>query len=95
MDNSPTISILIVVVGTHFIVLMKYSLGEFIGAAGSGMKVLFFKSPNYDELIEKIVELADMARKSGLLALEGAEIEEGTFKIKGYITNLWTCIYFT
>ena len=73
-------SILIVVVGTHFVVLMKYSMGEFVGAAGSGMKVLFFKSPNYDELIEKIVELADMARKSGLLALEGAEIEDPFMK---------------
>ena len=73
-------SILIVVVGTHFVVLMKYSIGEFVGAANSGMKVLFFKSPNYDELIEKIVELADMARKSGLLALEGAEIEDPFMK---------------
>lgn len=73
-------SILIVVVGTHFIVMMKYSLGEFLGAAGSGMKVLFFKSPNCDELIEKIVELADMARKSGLLALEGAEIDDPFMK---------------
>lgn len=73
-------SILIVVVGTHFVVLMKYSLGDFIGAASSGMKVLFFKSPNNDELIEKIVELADMARKSGLLALEGAEIDDPFMK---------------
>lgn len=69
-------SILIVVVGTHFVVLMTYSLGDFISAASSGMKVLTFKSPNCDELIESIVELADMARKSGLLALEGAEISD-------------------
>jgi len=69
-------SILIVVVGTHFVVLMKYSIGDFISAASSGMKVISFKSPNCDELIEKIVELADMARKSGLLALEGAEIDD-------------------
>ncbi len=73
-------SILIVVVGTHFIVMMKYSLGDFLSAAGSGMKVLTFKSPNYDELIESIVELADMARKSGLLALEGAEISDPFMK---------------
>ena len=73
-------SILIVVVGTHFIVLMKYSLNDFLGAAGSGMKVLTFKGPNCDELIESIVELADMARKSGLLALEGAEISDPFMK---------------
>lgn len=73
-------SILIVVVGSHFVVLMKFPLGDFLTAAGSGMKVLTFKSPNCDELIEKIVELADMARKSGLLALEGAEINDPFIK---------------
>lgn len=73
-------SILIVVVGTHFVVMMKYPLGEFLAAAGSGMKVLTFKSPNNDELIESIVELADMARKSGLLALEGADISDAFMK---------------
>ncbi|WP_196139243.1 flagellar motor protein PomA [Aliikangiella sp. G2MR2-5] len=73
-------SILIVVVGTHFVVLMKYSLSDFLSAASSGMKVLSFKSPDCDELIEKIVELADMARKSGLLALESAEIPDPFMK---------------
>lgn len=73
-------SILIVVVGTHFVVMMTYSLGEFLAAAGSGMKVLTFKSPDCHELIESIVELADMARKSGLLALEGANIEDPFMK---------------
>jgi chemotaxis protein MotA len=73
-------SILIVVVGTHFVVLMTYPLGSFIAAAKSGMKVLTFKSPDCNELIEKVVELADMARKSGLLALEGAEINDPFMK---------------
>ncbi|MET1257366.1 flagellar motor protein PomA [Aliikangiella maris] len=69
-------SILIVVVGTHFVIMMKYPLGDFLSAASGGMKVLTFKSPNNDELIQSIVELADMARKSGLLALEGAQIDD-------------------
>jgi len=73
-------SILIVVVGTHFVVMMTYSLSEFIGAAGAGMKVLNFKPMNNEELITQIVNLADMARKSGLLALEGAEIEHDFLK---------------
>ncbi|TQV73851.1 flagellar motor protein PomA [Aliikangiella marina] len=73
-------SILIVVVGTHFVVMMTYSLNEFLAAAGSGMKVLTFKSPDCHELIESIVELADMARKSGLLALEGATIDDPFMK---------------
>ncbi len=73
-------SILIVLLGTHFVVIMTYPLGEFTAAAGAGMKVLTFKSPIYDELIAQVVELADMARKSGLLALEGAEIKDPFMK---------------
>lgn len=73
-------SILIVVVGTHFVVMMTFSLGDFLSAAGGGMKVLTFKPMDNVELISQIVELADMARKSGLLALEGATIEQDFLK---------------
>ncbi|RMH40066.1 MAG: flagellar motor protein PomA [Gammaproteobacteria bacterium] len=67
-------SILIVFVGSHFIVIMKHTLGQFFGGFKVGMKSLFFKSENLNDLIAKIVELADMARKGGLLSLEGADI---------------------
>ncbi len=67
-------SILIVFVGSHFIVIMKHTLGQFFGGFKVGMKSLFFKSENLSDLIAKIVELADMARKGGLLSLEGADI---------------------
>jgi chemotaxis protein MotA len=73
-------SILIVVAGTHFVVLMTYSLKDFLGAASAGMKVLNFQPMDNDELIAQIVDLADMARKSGLLALEGATIEQDFLK---------------
>lgn len=67
-------SILIVVVGSHFVVLSKYGMGQFMGAAQSGLKVLNFKNEEPQELIAKIVELADAARKGGLLSLESAEV---------------------
>jgi len=67
-------SVLIVAVGSHFVILMKYSMGQFMGAAKGGMKILNFKSQPAEELIDKIVELADAARKGGLLSLESAEI---------------------
>jgi chemotaxis protein MotA len=76
--NAP--SILIVVVGTHFVVLMTYSLADFLSAAKAGMKVLTYKGVDNEELITQIVELADMARKSGLLALEGATIDQDFLK---------------
>lgn len=67
-------SVLIVAVGSHFVILMKYSMGQFLGAVKGGMKILNFKSEAPEDLIEKIVELADAARKGGLLSLESAEI---------------------
>ena len=67
-------SILIVIVGSHFIVIMKHTFGQFIGAIKVGLKSISFKPDNLSELISKIVELADAARKGGLLSLEGAEI---------------------
>ncbi|HFB65904.1 MAG TPA: flagellar motor protein PomA [Aeromonadales bacterium] len=67
-------SVLIVVVGSHFIVIMKHSLPQFFGGFKVGLKSIMFKSEDLQQLIEKIVELADAARKGGLLSLEGAEI---------------------
>lgn len=67
-------SVLIVLVGTVFVVLMKFTLGQFIGAGKVAAKAFMFKSDNPEELIELVVELADTARKGGLLSLEGKEI---------------------
>ncbi|MCE2595892.1 flagellar motor protein PomA [Motilimonas cestriensis] len=67
-------SILIVFVGSMFVVLMKYNLGQFLGAAKIGMKAFMFKLEKPEELITKSVEMADAARKGGFLALEEAEI---------------------
>lgn len=67
-------SVLIVLVGSHFVILTKFSLGQFLGAVHSGLKVLNFKTDSAEELIAKIVELADAARKGGLLSLESAEV---------------------
>ncbi|NNJ71904.1 MAG: flagellar motor protein PomA [Enterobacterales bacterium] len=75
-------SILIVLVGSHFVILSKFSMGQFLGAVKSGLKVLNFKNENAQELITKIVELADSARKGGLLSLESAEVPN-TFMNKG------------
>lgn len=73
-------SILIVLGGSHFVVLMKFPLGDFLGAAKAGMKTLTFKAADPLELINKIVELADAARKGGLLSLEGADIPDPFMK---------------
>jgi chemotaxis protein MotA len=69
-----TVSIMIVFGGTAFVVMMKYNIGQFIGAIKIAMKAFMFKTDSPEELIAKSVEMADAARKGGFLALEEAEI---------------------
>lgn len=67
-------SILIVVGGTVFAVMAKYSLGQFLGAMKIMGKSFKFKLSSPEEIIVEVVELADVARKGGLLSLEGKEV---------------------
>jgi chemotaxis protein MotA len=75
-------SVLIVLGGTTFVVLIKYSISQFFGAAKIAVKAFMFKTDNPEDLIAKIVEMADAARKGGFLALEEMEVEN-TFLRKG------------
>ena len=68
-------SILIVFGGTLFVVLSQFTLGQFFGAGKVAGKAFMFKIDAPETLIEKVVEMADAARKGGFLALEEAEIE--------------------
>ncbi|HIF9172873.1 TPA: flagellar motor protein PomA [Photobacterium damselae] len=68
-------SVLIVFGGTTFVVLMKYSIGQFLGATKIAAKAFMYKTDNPEELIAKIVEMADAARKGGFLALEEMDID--------------------
>ncbi len=72
MVNVP--SLLIVIVGSLFVVLMKFGLGQFLGAFKVAGKAFMFKLDEPGALIDQIVELADTARKGGMLALEGADV---------------------
>jgi chemotaxis protein MotA len=67
-------SILIVFCGSLFVVLSQYTLGQFFGAGKVAGKAFMFKIDTPESQIEKIVEMADAARKGGFLALEEAEI---------------------
>jgi len=73
-------SILIVVGGTSGAVMMKFTLGQFLGAFKVALKAFLFKSDKPEELIATIVELANAARKGGLLALEGKELDNAFMK---------------
>ncbi|MEM7366194.1 MAG: flagellar motor protein PomA [Pseudomonadota bacterium] len=71
-----TASLLIVIVGTLLVVLMKFNLGQFLGAMGVASRAFFNKLGDPQELITKIIELGEIARKEGLLALEDQEVTD-------------------
>jgi chemotaxis protein MotA len=69
-----TPSLLIVVAGSIMVVMFRSSLSEFLGAVGVLGKTFKNKLDAPEALIEQIVELATIARKDGMIALEGQEI---------------------
>ena len=69
-----TPSMLIVVGGSTMVVMLRSSLGEFLGAVSVLGKTFKNKLDDQGQLIEQIVELATIARKDGMIALEGQEI---------------------
>ena len=66
--------ILVVVGGTFGATLMRVTLADFLGSFKVGMKAFFYELDNPQQLIEEAGEMANIARKEGLLALEGREI---------------------
>ena len=74
-------SLLIVGGGTVGAVLMQFSLAQFLGAMKVGMKALFHQMTSPKELIEMTIDLANTARKGGLLALEEKETGNPFFQM--------------
>lgn len=67
-------SLAIVLGGALAVVLMRFTLNQFIGSIKTAIKAFLHKGESTEELIATVVELAGIARKEGLLALEGQEI---------------------
>lgn len=71
--NAP--SVLIVMGGTLMAVLIKFPLGQFLGAFKIAGRAFRYRGDNPQALIDQTVELAQVARKEGLLALESYEVD--------------------
>lgn len=67
-------SMAIVVGGSAGVLMMKFSLGQFFGAIKIALKVLFHKQEPPTAVIDQVIDLANQARKGGVLALENVEI---------------------
>jgi len=73
-------SLLVVVGGSIFVVLSKFTMNNFFSALGAAGKAFSFKSIEPVGLIDEVVGLADEARKGGLLSLEGKEVSHPFLK---------------
>jgi len=67
-------SLVIVLGGTIAVVMMRFTVAQAIGSIKMAMKAFLYKAETAEVLIGSVVELAGIARKEGLLALEGQEI---------------------
>jgi chemotaxis protein MotA len=75
-------SIVLVIGGTFAVTLMRITLADFLGSFKIGLKGFFYKLDSIQSLIDESVEMANVARKEGILALEGRDITN-TFLKKG------------
>ena len=69
-------SIVVVVGGTFMVTLCQISLAQFLGSFKVTLRAFMHKSVGPEKLIEEAIALADVARKEGILALEGNEIQD-------------------
>ena len=68
-------SLRIVVLGSVGIVLFRSTLGEFFLMFRVVLKMFRHKIDKPEDLIDQLVELAGIARKDGMIALQNAEID--------------------
>lgn len=73
-------SLAIVIGGTFAATLAQISLKNFLGSFKVVMKAFMHKDGDPNQLIEEAVELANIARKEGILALEGKDISDEFLK---------------
>lgn len=73
-------SILIVFGGTFFAVMYLSPMPIFLGSFGAMAKAFMPKAQKVDALVERMVELSNIARKDGMMALEGQEVPDKFFE---------------
>lgn len=73
-------SILIVFGGTFFAAMYTAPLGTYLGSFGAMAKAFLPPVKKMDVLIARMVELAAVARKDGMMALEGQQVPDKFFE---------------
>ena len=73
-------SILIVFGGTFFAAMYTVPLPAFLGSFGAMSKAFLPPVKKMDVMIERMIELATVARKDGMMALEGQQVPDKFFE---------------
>jgi chemotaxis protein MotA len=73
-------SVLVVLGGTLSTAFIRFGMEDVINSSKVGMIVLFAKLSNPVEIIQEITNLANIARKNGLIVLEQQPIEDAFLK---------------
>ncbi|PLX49624.1 MAG: flagellar motor protein PomA [Desulfobulbaceae bacterium] len=73
-------SLMIVMGGTFATVMIRFGLGDVINATKVAMNAFFTKTSDPGKVIKEIVNLANIARKNGLIVLEQQPIEDEFLK---------------
>jgi len=73
-------SVLIVFGGTFFAAMYTAPLGTYLGSFGAMAKAFLPPVKKMDVLIARMVELAAVARKDGMMALEGQQVPDKFFE---------------
>ncbi len=66
--------LLLVVGGSLFVVLAKFSITQFKFALKAAARAFKFQLPSTQDSIDELVELAKVARREGMIALESREV---------------------
>ena len=84
-------SILIVFGGTFFAVMYKAPLPEFLASFGVMAKAFLPPVKKMDQLVERMAELATIARKDGMMALEGQDVPDKFFQkgLQMFSSRIW------
>ena len=67
-------ALLIVIGGSLLVVLAKFSFQQFLGAFKAAARAFKFKLPETRAAIDELVDIANVARRQGVLGLEGREV---------------------
>ena len=73
-------SVLIVFGGTFFAVMYSVPLPTFLASFKSMLKCFKPNMPKFEDAVIRMVELAGMARKDGMMALEGQPVPDPFFE---------------